>query len=128
MRSKRPRVTNPARPADRYALPGERIVEFSDDVAQAGGLISLMRVDGNDGRATLRVAVYSIDEDKVSVSRPSDAEDRKRSEDVRERVDRLRQTADELQAGTINPHHAANRIRKIANEIGEDSRFVPGYG
>lgn len=64
---KRPRVTNPARPAGQNALPNERIIEFYDDVAQAGGLISFMRIDGNDGRATLRVSVYNIDTDRVEV-------------------------------------------------------------
>lgn len=62
---KRPRVTritNPARPANAHALPNERIIEFYDDVARAGGLISFMRIDGNDGRATLRVCVYRTDE------------------------------------------------------------------
>lgn len=67
MKCRRPRVTNPARPADSYSLPGERIIEFSDDVAQAGGLISFMRVDGNDGRATLRVLIYAMDSDRVEV-------------------------------------------------------------
>jgi hypothetical protein len=36
---------------------------------------------------------------------------------VQDRMDLLRQTADELQAGTINRWHAANRIRRIAGEI-----------
>ena len=30
---------------------------------------------------------------------------------------RLRETADALHAGSINPHHAANRLRRIANTI-----------
>jgi hypothetical protein len=33
------------------------------------------------------------------------------------RMDRLRETANELRAGAIHPAHAANRIEKIANEI-----------
>jgi len=65
--SARPRVTNPARPADHYHMPGERIIEFYDDVAQAGGLIAFQRIDGNDGRATLRVNVYNCDADKVEI-------------------------------------------------------------
>lgn len=36
---------------------------------------------------------------------------------MRERMDRLRATADELRSGKINQFHAANRITKIANEI-----------
>jgi hypothetical protein len=37
--------------------------------------------------------------------------------DIRERMDLLRETADGLQSGEINRFHAANRIRRIANEI-----------
>lgn len=66
--NKRPSVTNPARPADQYAMPGERIIEFWDDAAQAGGLISFNRLPGNDGHATLSVHVYRFDVDRVSVS------------------------------------------------------------
>lgn len=36
---------------------------------------------------------------------------------VAERMDRLRETAAELRAGTIHPAHAANRIARIADEI-----------
>ena len=36
---------------------------------------------------------------------------------IRERCDRLRETAEQLKAGKINQYHAANRITKIANEI-----------
>jgi hypothetical protein len=39
------------------------------------------------------------------------------AEAVRDQMDRLRETAAELRSGKINPHHAANRIEKIANEI-----------
>lgn len=35
-------------------------------------------------------------------------------------ADRLRETAAELRAGTINRHHAANRIEKIANTIAKE--------
>lgn len=38
-------------------------------------------------------------------------------EEMQKRADLLRQTADDLATGKINPHHAANRIRRIANEI-----------
>jgi hypothetical protein len=70
-KSTRPQITNPASPADRYALPGERIIAFYDTVARGGGLISLRRIDGNDGRATLRVCVYNHDSDVVEVLPPS---------------------------------------------------------
>ena len=70
-RSTRPQVTNPASPADRYAMPGERIIEFYDVVAGGGGLISQQRIDGNDGRATLRVCIYNHDSDVVEVIPPS---------------------------------------------------------
>jgi hypothetical protein len=43
--------------ADAYAAPGERIVEFKDDTADKGGLISFRRTD--DGR--LMVDVYRTD-------------------------------------------------------------------
>jgi hypothetical protein len=66
-RSKRPSVTNPAKPADQYALPNERIIEFYDEAVQAGGLISLMRIEGNDGRYTMRVSVYQYDGDLIEV-------------------------------------------------------------
>lgn len=36
---------------------------------------------------------------------------------VAERMNRLRKTASKLRAGTINAHHAANRIERIADEI-----------
>lgn len=70
MRTSRPRVTNPARAA--HAMPHERILEFSDDAARAGGLISFLRIPGNDGRAALRVKVYSCDDD-VEVVTPATA-------------------------------------------------------
>jgi hypothetical protein len=60
---KAPKVTNPARPSNQYALPGERIIEFSDEVAAVGELISFQRIDGNDGRATLSVCLYRLDAD-----------------------------------------------------------------
>lgn len=37
-------------------------------------------------------------------------------------TDRLRETAAELRAGTINRHHAANRIEKIANQIAKKEK------
>lgn len=67
-----PRISNPARPANQYALPGERIIEFSDEVAGAGGLISFQRMLGNDGRATLRVCLYRMDAENVEIIIASD--------------------------------------------------------
>lgn len=34
---------------------------------------------------------------------------------IQAHMDRLRETAVELRSGKIKPHHAANRIAKIAN-------------
>lgn len=52
--------------ADRYAdQRRERIVEFFDREAHAGGLISLRRVNGN-----LRIELYNLDEN-VIVSVPA---------------------------------------------------------
>lgn len=55
-----------AKPADAYASPNERIVEFFDKDAQQGGLISIIRRD--DGN--LNVGVSNLD-DGVSVSCPA---------------------------------------------------------
>ncbi len=66
-RSKRPRVTNPARPADRYAMAHERIIEFWDDAVQGGGLLAFRRIEGNDGRFTMQVSVYQYDSDLIEV-------------------------------------------------------------
>lgn len=68
--STRPKVTNPARPADNHHLPGERIIEFSDSASGQGGLIAFHRVEGNDGRWTLRVCLYRLDDD-VEVIAPA---------------------------------------------------------
>jgi hypothetical protein len=118
--SKRPRVTNPARLADRYASPGERIIEFYDDIAQGGGLISFRRIDGNDERATLRVEVYRF-EDVVDVANARPLAMLEEAErivgKIRAAMDELRATADDLEARTIHPAHAANRIRKIVNRV-----------
>jgi hypothetical protein len=53
---KRPRVTLNC-PADKHALDGERIVEFSDHLGR-GGLISFQDFGG-----VLRVEVYRVDAD-----------------------------------------------------------------
>ena len=42
---------------------------------------------------------------------------RTHEEQLAARCDRLRETADQLRAGEIHPAHAANRVRKIAEEI-----------
>lgn len=44
---------------------------------------------------------------------------------IQSRMDRLRETANELRAGTIHPVHAANRIEKIANEIARAKEVQP---
>ena len=56
MAAKRPRVINPARPADQYHVPGERIIEFNSRFG--GGLISFMEMPSSQ---TLLVQVYAYD-------------------------------------------------------------------
>lgn len=57
-------IVRPARPADTYAMPGERIAEFHD--AKSGGLISVRRhPDGH-----LLVQLYNLDAD-VQVTVPA---------------------------------------------------------
>lgn len=71
----RPRVTNPARPADQYAdKTRERIIEFYDPETDKGGLISFRRMEccatgGLGGHSSeckgaprLRVDVYRQDD------------------------------------------------------------------
>lgn len=74
MRSIRPRVTNPARPADQYSDKSrERIIEFSDPQSPdgcRGGLIAFRRL--NDG--TLLVNLYRLD-DGITVTVTDDRSD-----------------------------------------------------
>ena len=49
-----------------HSMPGEQLVEFVDGTA--GGLISIQRIDGNDGRATIQIHIYNYDPDQVSIS------------------------------------------------------------
>lgn len=41
---------------------------------------------------------------------------------LQEVADRLRQTAEEIRTGAIHPCHAANRVKKLANQLAQEKK------